>query len=355
MRILFVANDYTRWKNGGSVVTIRNLEFLKNLDGVTVTEVFLSDNSKYNILKNIIFSESYGSNRKILKKYLNYLEHTDVVWFDGSLYGQWIELAKGKGVFTICFYHNIESVYYKARFDSNPSLINRMLLKYARVSERKSSQSSDCNILLNERDATNLKSIYGIAPQYLLPTTFSPISKEEYYKRLNNQEPYILFVGSNFFANVEGIMWFLKNVADKIHINIMIVGSICDTLKNLKLSKNIIKIGVVDNLTSYYANASAVISPIFSGSGTKTKTIEALRYGKTIIGTKEAFVGVPPNSKSCIICDSADDFITEINKLEMSKDINRDSLSIFETNFSENKIKTDFKCFWENHIQTKFR
>jgi len=34
-----------------------------------------------------------------------------------------------------------------------------------------------------------------------------------------------------------------------------------------------------------------VILPIISGSGMKTKTAEALMYGKSIIGIKEAFEG----------------------------------------------------------------
>ena len=41
----------------------------------------------------------------------------------------------------------------------------------------------------------------------------------------------------------------------------------------------------VDCLETWYEKADVVISPIFLGSGMKTKTAEALMYGKPILGT----------------------------------------------------------------------
>lgn len=352
MKILFVANDYTQWKNGGSIVTKRNLDFLKNLNNVSVTEILLSHGSKYNIAKNILFRQAYGSNKRKFNEYLSHLKQTDLVWFDGSLYGNWIELAKKQSISTICFYHNIELMYYMARFKSKPSIMNQLLLKYVRTIERKSCEFADYHILLNDRDSHNLKRIYDADTQFLLPTTFSPISKEEYCQNLNATDPYLLFVGSNFFANADGLIWFINNVAEKINYKIIIVGSICDALKDLKLPDNIRLEGTVECLTPYYVNAIAVISPIFSGSGTKTKTIEALRYGKIIIATEEALVGVPTN-RACIVCKSDIDFINEINRLSPSKDINEDALRVFDTAFSENRIKKQFSNFWETEICRK--
>lgn len=40
-----------------------------------------------------------------------------------------------------------------------------------------------------------------------------------------------------------------------------------------------------------------MVMPIFSGSGMKVKTAEALMYGKFLIGTKEAFEGYEIDEK----------------------------------------------------------
>ena len=48
---------------------------------------------------------------------------------------------------------------------------------------------------------------------------------------------------------------------------------------------------LLDDLGEYYRNCDVVIAPIFEGSGMKTKTTEALMWGKYIIGTNESFCG----------------------------------------------------------------
>lgn len=347
MKILFVANDYNRWKNGGSVVTKRNLRFLKNISNATVTELLLTNSSKLNILKNILFGDAYGSNIELTTKFLYHLRDTDVVWFDGSLFGSWTKIAHHKGIPTVCFFHNIELIYYKARLQAHKKLQNWILLNYVKKCEQVTCQNTDYFILLNSRDAQVLKATYGKECSFILPTTFSPIPKITYNESFHDIRPFVLFVGSNFFANIEGLRWFFLNVSDKVNVEIKIVGSICDSFQQSKLSKNVKLVGLVDDLTEYYANALAVISPIFSGSGTKTKTIEALRYGKTIIGTSEAFSGVPLINNSCILCESSNDFIRAINNLSYSCGMSRNALEIFNTYFSEDTIRKKFLKFWK--------
>ena len=44
----------------------------------------------------------------------------------------------------------------------------------------------------------------------------------------------------------------------------------------------------------WYRGALAVVAPIRSGSGMKTKVAEALMHGKRVVGLPEAFVGYGP-------------------------------------------------------------
>lgn len=48
----------------------------------------------------------------------------------------------------------------------------------------------------------------------------------------------------------------------------------------------------VDDLSSYYKSALAVVAPIFKGVGYENESVEAMSFGKSIIGTDEAFQGI---------------------------------------------------------------
>jgi hypothetical protein len=52
-------------------------------------------------------------------------------------------------------------------------------------------------------------------------------------------------------------------------------------------------LGMVDRLEDFYSIIDCVINPMLGGTGLKIKTVEALSFGKPVIGTVDAFVGLP--------------------------------------------------------------
>lgn len=73
-------------------------------------------------------------------------------------------------------------------------------------------------------------------------------------------------------------------------------------------------VATADNLVPWHLGASSVIAPIFDGSGMKTKVAEALMYGKTVIGTPEAFSGCENVAdRAGWVCSTADEFVAAIN------------------------------------------
>ena len=52
-------------------------------------------------------------------------------------------------------------------------------------------------------------------------------------------------------------------------------------------------LGIVDKPEEFYAIVDCVINPMIGGTGLKIKTVEALAYGKPVIGTVDAFQGMP--------------------------------------------------------------
>lgn len=342
-RILFVCQDYTHANDGQNVVTRRNLRLLKKC-GIEVDEIMIESPSKGLLLKNVLMGESYGYNRTVAKKVNAALEKNYLfVFFDRSIFGPLVKKFAQKGLHTICFYHNVEAHISKRRLQVTKNPFYWLLYRNTCSNEAVASEYAETCISISERDQHELQEVYGLKKVYLMPTSFIPAPQEYFEIKEKSNNPYCLFVGSDFFANLEGMRWFIKEVVPNIPCNLKVVGSICNSLKSLDLPHNVQLEGYVDNLNEYYRNAICVVSPIFSGSGIKTKTIEALKYGKTILGTDEALVGINLDLLDRIgkLCNTKQDFIEAINgTLKCPALINDGSLSVFNEYFSDEVAQT---------------
>ena len=323
MNILFIGRKIDM-SNGGGIVTQQNLEILKSCENIMqVNELFLKPQSNFIKLLNIITNKPLGFSKDILKKIDLHIvqNNSSVVFIDHSLLGGFSKIIskKYKNTKIISFFHNVELDYYtdKLRIEG---LLNLPMIYCAKKNERDISNFSDFVIALTKRDSDRLLLLYGITTNLLLPITL----KDTFYS-LNTTVPeknYHLFVGSAFFANIEGICWYIENVLSEIDSLLVIIGKNMDFLEKKYINmKNLKVLGYVENLDAYYVNANFVINPVFSGSGMKTKTIEALKYGKTIIGTTEAFVGIDHDMNNIgFTCTYSNDFSLTIKKVESNLD-----------------------------------
>lgn len=335
---------------GGYWVVNRNIEMLKSTYGKERIKIFyIPMPSICSRIENLLLNESYGLTfllriklEKILKK-----EKFALAFIDSSLYGQTVKRLHTLGIPTIVFYHNVESDYYKSKYRISHNPLDFLMSKYIRNNESKSTKYGTKLITLNERDSQGLARKYNRRSDLILPTSFP--RRVMSGKSFSRYEEYCLFVGSDFFANQEGISWFIQEVAPHINIQVWIAGNICKfihTKFNRALPSNIKLLGVVDNLDEIYLNASCVISPIFSGSGLKTKSIEALSFGKTLLGTTEAFQGVEGEiSQIGSLCNTAEEFIKELNAVDGTKKMNEEALRFFINNFSHEIIFCKFDTF----------
>jgi glycosyltransferase involved in cell wall biosynthesis len=98
----------------------------------------------------------------------------------------------------------------------------------------------------------------------------------------------LLFVASAYGPNVEGLLHFLEACLPGIRAvvpeaRVLVAGSICDVLPpdlpGVKL------LGLVENVESAYRMAGLVINPVRTGTGLKTKTIEALAFYRALVTT----------------------------------------------------------------------
>lgn len=351
-KIIYISAGFSSQINGASQVTKRNKECLTKIFGKENIEIYTIERvggllSSLSSICGSSYGLSFYEEKNIVNKAVS--KKCNYAFIEGSLYGNLVKSLENKGIKTIVFCHNIELILYKERAMTAKNIGNNVRLWLCRRNEEKTFSHASNVITLNNRDTQSLQDIYNITSDIEIPITY-----HRRYLRCaiesNQLSKYVLFVGSDFFPNVEGAIWFITNVAPFIKYDIHIVGS-CGAnprLKQVKLPNNVKVLGYVDNLDEEYVRASAVIAPIFLGSGMKTKTVEAMSYGKTIFGTKEAFIGVEGDiNKIGCNCSNADDFIKAINEYEGSN-INEYTLKLFNDKYTDEKALNCFTEFFSN-------
>lgn len=222
-------------------------------------------------------------------------ERIDRVFLDGSNLGVAARTIKRRfpGVRVFSFFHNVEARFFLGSLKVRRNVHALAVLIANYVAERAAVRWSDVRIALSERDSRELRRLYGrgadaIAPMALADRLPPGMPRE----RSPDTAPYALMVGGAFYANLEGVRWYAREVARHVSLPVVVVGRGMEALApDLAGTDRVRLVGTVDDLAPWYRDAAFVIAPIFDGSGMKTKVAEALMFGKHVVGTPESFSG----------------------------------------------------------------
>lgn len=300
-----------------------------NLDAVAIKnpgdkgdERFICLDRKKDILT---FAQGYTNylDRNIIKELdrLIDLKQYDYVFFMSQAFGKYAQHIKKKHpkIVTMTYFPGISKYHAEETGYYHPGLSERIHQYNAIANEKLTTEYSDVRILLNKREDDHLSEYYGVHATDLIPIFTKDTFPKNYCPSTNVMNPEtfnLLFVGVYFPPNVYGLKWFFENVMDKLDKNIhfYVVGSNMDQLaKEVPENPRVHIKGRVEDLTPYYMEANLVVEPIFNGDGMKSKTAEALMYGKNIVGTEEALCGYSQDAGNQ--CDTEQEFITCINNL----------------------------------------
>lgn len=216
---------------------------------------------------------------------------------------------------------------------------------------------SDCNIVHNKRERDVFYHYYSKEPDLYLPVFIGDKFENRSFENPGYEGFSLLFIGSNFGPNISGLKWFVENVMNHIgeEINLYVVGQGMEVLRENSLyqSPNIKVIGEVDDLAPWYYWADLVVEPIFEGDGMKTKTVEAMMYGKTILGTDEAFCGY--TGLEDYLCNTADEFVQKINAYKKSgvERLNEKVRTIYINQYSEKAVLETMRKAILEHVKDK--
>lgn len=317
MSLLYIGKNVTRIKGGADAVNYRNLSILKKIfeDKIIIIE---PENNNY------IDKLHHAISNVVIEKIEKFLSSGTVshVIISSSLYGRAAQYIKKRypQICIITFCHNIEVDYASSYFKTTGI---KAIPFYATTKywERKAMKYSDKIVTLNNRDAGRLTAVYKRISDCQLPVSFEDKfdqAKADLYGGCEDDSIDYLFVGVAFFPNVTGMQWFIDNVMPHVKGHLYIIGSRMDQVSYNNMNERIHVLGYVDDLSEYYYRAKMIVSPIFTGAGMKTKTAEALMYGKTIIGTNEAFEGYEIDCRCMMRANNDKEFIDSINYVENS-------------------------------------
>jgi len=256
------------------------------------------------------------------------------IFIDGSYMGNLAKYIKLKfpEINIVTFFHDVVgdlSIKWMLNKPLHmlPFMINTI------INEKNSVKYSDFIITLNSRDSGLVYKKYNRKPTMEMPI----ILDDHFENRRNKNKNYLLFVGVDYFPNVDGIRWFIKEVLSFVNYDrLIIVGRGMERYKEEfeLLSSKVEVEGTVDNLNSYYENASIIVAPIFQGGGMKVKVAEALMFGKMVIGAREALEGYNVEEFDGIEANSKEEFISAINLNIHASDYYENNRQYFLRNFS---------------------
>lgn len=351
MSLYYIGELISVIQAGGDAVNQRNIKVLKHLYENDFNLIPISYTSRLVTFANLLLGYMCGLSPFKVKKILKQLKgkRNLLVFLPTSKMGKLAYMIKKQNpdAKIMVFFHNIEKQYAQEEYRVDNSLKNRLLLKIVSYNEVLACRYGDSLIVLNGRDEKLLLNYYQRSADLILPITFEDKFDAFAKKKclMTTKKKFVmLFVGSAFFANIEGLNWFIFNVFPYLSsCYLVIVGNKMDNY--FHSDENMEVHGYVENLAEFYYQCDLVISPILSGGGMKTKTAEALMYGCPIVGTKEAFEGydvVYDEIGAC--CHSAQEMIHAIKHLQsdsiLLEDCSHNARNVYmETYTFESSIK----------------
>ncbi len=162
--------------------------------------------------------------------------------------------------------------------------------------EAKALNRADCVLAIQSTEASFFKKLSSKQVRTLghyLPSNFLP-SDTKVSGRVK-----VGYLASNNPINQHALHELVKELKKRPHLfdsySFELAGAICGSTvaDNIPFTKH----GFVENAESFYRDMHVILNPNLGGTGLKIKSVEALSYGKPLLATKDAMVGIPSKHK----------------------------------------------------------
>lgn len=320
--VIFASDDYLQFEPYSTIMREKGIKLINDY-GVFNKEMFF-DWLKFNA-KNIDYFLLVRPNVSI--KYLDEIKKYKNIKI--LYYGQDLHFLREQRDYELT--KNKKSLLVSKKFKK----IEQKLIKNAKMSYFPS--------IVEKEIAKSLvpKSNVEVVPVYMYKT-----DNEPNILPFDNRKDLLFIGGFKHKPNVDGVLWFVDEVFDKIkkeipNVKFNIVGSNPNG-EILKLqSENINVLGFVldEELSNLYKSTRVVVAPLRFGAGMKGKVVEALYNKCPIVTTSIGAEGINNLNNAIIIADDAETFAKKVVELYLNKELNEknsnNSFKIIENQFSD--------------------
>jgi glycosyltransferase involved in cell wall biosynthesis len=149
-------------------------------------------------------------------------------------------------------------------------------------------------VAVSELDANTMRA-GGARHVEVCPNGTDRVSKLPPPRRSPSEPFRVLFVGTGTYQpNARGLRWFVENVHPIVRESVPTVLEVVGPLPRSRVeARGVEYVGPVPELAPYYARAHAAIVPVFEGSGTRLKVVEAAAWGRPMVSTALGAEGLP--------------------------------------------------------------
>jgi glycosyltransferase involved in cell wall biosynthesis len=342
-KILAIAPySYLPYFSGGQKFIAEFLQHLGNATELTVVTVAENDFTlagNYKTLPLLKKSFRRYMDRSLISKVEEVIrkEKTEILICEHP-YFAWLafSLKRKTGVKVIIHTHNIEYQRFRSA--------NRWWWPILKNYEKRSFKKADAILFISPEDKDFAINKWKIEKQKCIDMPYgidrfsAPSDKQK--KNLEVKQKHsvaqsdkiLLFAGLlNYKPNADAVNMIVGKIAPRLDASCKII--ICgkglneDLTRKINESPSIIYAGFVENIEIYFAGADIFLNPILSGGGVKTKIIEAIASGTTVVSTMTGATGMerPVCGEKLIIVNDDDwvDFSKKIEEADTKKETPR--------------------------------
>ena len=305
--------QYLPYFSGGQKSIAQFLDYLGRETNLTVISVSENDPSLIKTYKHFAWLKKKSLSRyldlSLVSKLTSLIkkERFDAIVWEHPYYTWLADIIKKRtGVKTILHIHNIE---YQ-RFQTTGKWWWSILRTY----EKRFFKIADEILFVSPDDKRFAIENWGIEKKKCIEVAFGveinkyPVDKDACKKaikaihRISEHDSVLLFNGLlDYKPNLDALQTILKEINPVLanypnfKYKIIVCGKrLPPGLNELKgyADENIIYAGFVEDIEMYFKGADLFLNPVQSGGGIKTKMVEAIAFGTTVITTETGAMGI---------------------------------------------------------------
>lgn len=319
-KILYITSCDPEYLNGGSIGTRKIVETLEKLKEQNKIEWFGIVNKEKNMqnLGKYYLEIPRKRSKAYLSRILGYADQMelnintiieiiqskeiDLVILQNSRLGNIAEKIKKKfsKVKIIQNFDNFEYEFAKMFTKNMNLIIKKAELFLVKKSEKKCVENMDLGIFLTKKDKISVENFYKIKKEAkIIPFIYRNVFTKELKIE---KKPQVIFTGSlDMEANIEASLFLINNYRELFegkNLKLILAGRNPDNRiykeiqkLNLKNNVEIISNPSKEKMEILLRESLFYISPVFEGSGMKTKVAETIFYGLPIIASQHTMIG----------------------------------------------------------------